>query len=79
MPGRMTRPATSPGRKVCPLAAAGGGGGGGGGGVPGRRLLLRPLGLGSLAADLVVPLGAHDFGGGLVVEGDECEAAVPPG
>ena len=77
MPGRMTRPATSPGRKGCPLA--GGGGGGGGGGVPGRRLLLRPLGLGSLAADLVVPLGAHDFGGGLVVEGDECEAAVPPG
>ena len=54
-----------------------GGGCGGGSGVLERNLLLSPLGLGGLAANVVVPLGAHDFGGGLVFEGDESEAAVP--
>ena len=74
--GRMTRPASSPCGEGRYLA---GGGCGGGSGVLERNLLLRPLGLGGLAANVVVPLGAHDFGGGLVFERDEREAAVPSG
>ena len=32
----------------------------------------------NLESSLAIPLGAHDFGGGLVLEGDEREATVPP-